>query len=130
MCRSPLGTGPHHPAVGNDLSPETIGSALSGHGPSASMSPQATYPIFLSGTSAADPLLRNPNRRHGLLRARRERPRRRAAEQRDEVASLHVGHGPSSRRSPYRSRRALARRATPGALFRPDAPPTQNASTA
>src|SRR5262249_27443824 len=29
-----------------------------------------------------------------LLRARRERPRRsRAAEQRDEVASLHVGHG-------------------------------------
>jgi hypothetical protein len=51
------------------------------------MSPQATYPIFLSGTSAADPLLRNPNRRHGLLRARRERPReRRAAEQRDELA--------------------------------------------
>jgi hypothetical protein len=44
------------------------------------MSPQATYPIFLSGTSAADPLLRNPNRRHGLLRARR------AAEQRDELA--------------------------------------------
>src|SRR5438876_2282712 len=89
MCRSPLGTGPHHPAVGNDLSPETIGSALSGHGPSASMSPQATYPIFLSGTSAADPLLRNPNRRHGLLRPRRERPRRRAAEERDERASLH-----------------------------------------
>jgi hypothetical protein len=52
------------------------------------MSPQATYPIFLSGTSAADPLLRNPNRRHGLLRARRERPSSyRAAEQRDELAS-------------------------------------------
>src|SRR5436309_12278406 len=89
MCRSPLGTGPHHPAVGNDLSPETIGSALSGHGPSASMPPQAPYPIFLSGTSAADPLLRNPNRRHGLRRTRRERPGCRAAEQSDELASFH-----------------------------------------
>src|SRR5262249_42997054 len=29
------------------------------------------------------------NNRHRLLRARRERPRRRAAEQRDEIASLH-----------------------------------------
>jgi hypothetical protein len=53
------------------------------------MSPQATYPIFLSGTSAADPLLRNPNRRHGLLRTRRERPRRGTAEQRDELAPFH-----------------------------------------
>jgi hypothetical protein len=32
----------------------------------------------------------------GLLRARRERPHcRRAAEQRDELAAIHVGHGPS-----------------------------------
>ena len=35
-----------------------------------------------------------------------------------------------SNRIEANDRRALARRATPGALFRPDAPPTQNASTA
>jgi hypothetical protein len=33
----------------------------------------------------------------GLLRPRRERPRRRAAEQRDEIAPPHVGHEPASR---------------------------------
>jgi len=31
--------------------------------------------------------------RSGLLRIRRERPRRRAAEQCDELAAFHVGHG-------------------------------------
>jgi hypothetical protein len=47
----------------------------------------------------------DPNHRlRRLLRSRRERPRGgRATEQRDELASPHVGHGPSSRRSPYRS---------------------------
>jgi hypothetical protein len=36
------------------------------------------------------------NRHCRLLRTRRERPRRRAAEQRDELAPSHVEHGASS----------------------------------
>src|SRR5262249_9562606 len=46
---------------------------------------------------------RDRTRRIGLGGGR-ERPRgRRAAKKRDERAPFHVGHGPSSRRSPYRS---------------------------
>src|SRR5262245_13303857 len=41
--------------------------------------------------------IKKSDRRHrGLLRARRERPRSRAAEQRNELTPPHVGHGASS----------------------------------
>jgi hypothetical protein len=37
------------------------------------------------------------NAPHSLLRARRERPRRRSAEERDELASLDMGYHVTSR---------------------------------
>src|SRR5262249_61815860 len=44
--------------------------------------------------------VKEPNHRHrGLLRARRERPRRRAGQQRNEIASSYVEHGPSLSRA-------------------------------
>src|SRR5262249_28088013 len=45
------------------------------------------------GRSAAE---KSAPRHRRLLRARRERPSRRAADERDEAAALHVAHRPSS----------------------------------
>ena len=60
------------------------------------------------GRSAAE---KSDNRHRRLLRARRERPSRRAADEHDEAAALHVGHrlssGPSSPPAPGRGHESI-----------------------
>jgi len=86
-------------AFGAPVRPANLDCDVSALGPV-----EFTQPLHKSGGPWA------PGRRRGraqepdgfqlcwLLRARRERPRgRRAAEQRDEVAALHIGHQVSSR---------------------------------
>src|SRR5262245_55602587 len=47
-----------------------------------------------AGSCGATRELTQPIHLPDLLRPRRERPRRRAAKQRDEISASHVGHGP------------------------------------